>query len=118
MKFTNLVNPELDIDFKKEKYVELNDDNEKFKYILLLICQKLGKVIPQIFESMTDYIDILIPDNLLNESSFVNKIITEVPEENFNEVEIIGWLYQYYNQAEKDKAMAGRSAYNKKKSHM
>ena len=38
MKFTNLVNPELDIDFKKEKYVELKDDNEKFKYVLLLVC--------------------------------------------------------------------------------
>lgn len=114
MKFTNLINPDLDINFKKEKYVELKDADEKFKYILLLICQKLGKVIPQIFGSMTDYVDILIPDNLLNESGYVSKIINEVPEENYNKVEIIGWLYQYYNQAEKDKAMAGRSAYNKK----
>ena len=38
LKFTNLMNPELDIEFKKEKYAELKDDNEKFKYILLLIC--------------------------------------------------------------------------------
>ena len=50
MKFTNLVNPELDIDFKKEKYVELKDDNEKFKYVLLLVCKKLGNVIPQVFD--------------------------------------------------------------------
>lgn len=97
MKFTNLVNPELDIDFKKEKYVELKDDNEKFKYILLLVCKKLGRVIPQVFDGITDYIDILIPDNLLNESGFVNKIITEVSEENYEQVEIIGWLYQYWN---------------------
>lgn len=97
MKFTNLVNPELDIDFKKEKYVELNDDNEKFKYILLLVCRKLGRVIPQVFDGITDYIDILVPDNLLNESGFVNKLVTEVPVENYEQVEIIGWLYQYYN---------------------
>lgn len=102
MKFTNLVNPELDIDFKKEKYVELKDDNEKFKYILLLVCKKLGRVIPQVFDGVTDYIDILVPDNLLNESGFVNKIITEVPKENYEQVEIIGWLYQYYISEKKD----------------
>lgn len=113
MKFTNLVNPELDIDFKKEKYVELKDDNEKFKYILLLVCRKLGRVIPQVFDGVTDYIDILVPDNLLNKSGFVNKIITEIAEENYEQVEIIGWLYQYYNQAEKDRVMGDKNAYKK-----
>lgn len=113
MKFTNLVNPELDIDFKKEKYVELKDDNEKFKYILLLVCRKLGRVIPQVFDGVTDYIDILIPDNLLNESGFVNKIITEVPEENYEQVEIIGWLYQYYNKTEKDRVISAKKVYKK-----
>ena len=93
LKFTNLINPELDIEFNKEKYGELKNENEKFKYVLLLVCKKLGKVIPQVFDGKTDYIDILIPDNLLNDTGFVTKVITEVPEENFSEVEIIGWLY-------------------------
>ena len=96
LKFSNLINPDLDIDFKKEKYVELKNDNEKFKYILLLVCKKLGRVIPQVFDGITDYIDILIPDNLLNDTGFITKIINEVPEDNYNKVEIIGWLYQYY----------------------
>lgn len=96
LKFTNLMNPDLDINFRKEKYAELEDDNEKFKYVLLLICKKLGVVIPQVFDGVTDYIDILIPDNLLNDSGFVTKVINEVPEDNYNQVEIIGWLYQYY----------------------
>lgn len=113
MKFTNLVNPELDIGFEKERYVELKDDNEKFKYILLLVCKKLGRVIPQVFDGVTDYIDILIPDNLLNESGFVNKIITEVPEENYEHVEIIGWLYQYYNQTEKDRVFSSKNKFGK-----
>ena len=113
MKFTNLVNPELDIDFKKEKYVELKDDNEKFKYILLLVCKKLGRVIPQVFGGITDYIDILIPDNLLNDTGIVTKIINEVPEKNYNQVEIIGWLYQYYNQSEKDRVISAKKAYKK-----
>ena len=96
LKFSNLTNQELDINFNKERYVELKDDNDKFKYILLLVCKKLGKVIPQVFDGITDYIDILIPDNLLNDTGFITKIINEVPEENFKKVEIIGWLYQYY----------------------
>ena len=106
MKFTNLVNPELDIDFKKEKYAELKDDNEKFKYILLLVCKKLGRVIPQVFDGVTDYIDILIPDNLLNESGFVNKIVAEVPVENYEQVEIMGWIYQFYNSEKKDEVFS------------
>ena len=104
LKFTNLVNPDLDIDFKKEEYVELKDDNEKFKYVLLLVCSKLGRVIPQVFDGITDYIDILIPDNLLNDTGFITKVINEVPEENYNQVEIIGWMYQYYITEKKDTA--------------
>jgi len=107
LKFTNLTNPDLDINFKKEKYIELKNDNEKFKYILLLICKKLGQVIPQVFDGITDYIDILIPDNLLNDTGFINKIVKEVPESNYNEVEIIGWLYQYYNTEEFNKIYDG-----------
>lgn len=106
LKFTNLTNQDLDIDFKKEKYAELKTDNDKFKYVLLLVCKKLGKVIPQVFDGVTDYIDILIPDNLLNDTGFVNEIVKEVPEDNFNEVEIIGWLYQYYISEKKDEVFA------------
>lgn len=113
LKFTNLMNPELDIDFKKEKYAELKDDNEKFKYVLLLVCKKLGRVIPQVFNGVTDYIDILIPDNLLNDTGFVTKVINEVPESNYNQVEILGWLYQYYNQTEKDRVISAKKAYKK-----
>ena len=106
LKFTNLINPDLDIDFKKEKYIELKDENEKFKYVLLLVCKKLGRVIPQVFDGITDYIDILIPDNLLNDTGFITKIINEVPENNYNKVEIIGWLYQYYISEKKDMVFA------------
>lgn len=113
MKFTNLTNPDLDIDFKKEKYIEIKEDNKRFEYILLLICKKLGKVIPQVFDGITDYIDILIPDNLLNDSGYITKLITEVPEENYNQVEIIGWLYQYYNQIEKDRVISAKKTYKK-----
>ena len=113
MKISNLVNSELDIDFNKEYYSTIQDNNKRFEYILLLVCRKLGKVIPQVFDGITDYIDILIPDNLLNESGYISKLLKELPSENFNEVEIIGWLYQYYNQLEKDKVISAKKAYQK-----
>ena len=113
MKISNLINPDLDIEFNKEYYGTIQDNNKRFEYILLLVCKKLGKVIPQVFDGITDYIDILVPDNLLNESGYVTKILKDVSEENFVQVEIIGWLYQYYNQTEKDKAMAQNRAYKK-----
>ncbi len=113
LKFTNLTNPDLDIDFIKEIYAELKDEKNKFKYVLLLVCKKLGKVIPQVFDGITDYIDILIPDNLLNDTGFITKVIKDVPEENYNQVEIIGWLYQYYNQIEKDRVISAKKTYKK-----
>lgn len=113
MKFSNLINPDLDIRFEKEEYLKLKDTNEKFKYILLKICYKLGIIIPQIFGGHTDYIDVLLPDNLLNDSGFVNKLITDVPEDNFSNVEIIGWLYQFYISEKKDEVFVALKS-NKK----
>lgn len=101
-KFSILNSNELDINFNLEKYNNLSEEN-RYAYILSLICKKLGKVIPQVFDGITDYIDMLIPDNLLNDSGFITKLIKEVPEENFNDVEVIGWLYQYYISERKDK---------------
>ncbi len=113
MKISNLINPDLDIEFNKEYYGTIQDNNKRFEYILLLVCKKLGKVVPQIFDGVTDYIDILVPDNLLNDSGYVTKVLRDVSVENFEHVEIIGWLYQYYNTNEKNRVMTEKKNYNK-----
>ena len=103
MKISNLMNPDLDINFNKEYYGSIQDNNKRFEYILLLVCKKLGRVIPQVFDGVTDYIDILIPDNLLNESGYITNLLNDIPSNYFIEqVEIIGWLYQYYISEKKD----------------
>lgn len=96
LKFSNLINNQLDINFDPKKYSNLSNDNEKFKYVLLLVCEKLKKVFPDVFDGETDYIDLLIPENLLSETGFVSKLIKQIDESEFEKVEIIGWLYQYY----------------------
>lgn len=113
LKFSNLTNPELDINLNRDYYSKLTSEDDKFKYILNLVCDKLGSIIPQVFNGITDYIDLLVPDNMLVENGFVNNLITQVPSPNFNEVEILGWFYQYYNQTEKDRAMSQKSNYRK-----
>ena len=114
LKIGNLTNTGLDLKIDFDKYNKLINENEQFNYVLNLICNKLGTIIPQVFDGITDYIDLLLPENLLSDNGFVNKVIKEVPEGNFKEgVEIIGWLYQYYNQIEKDRAMSSKGVYKK-----
>lgn len=113
LKFSNLFNEQLDLNVNKEIYSSLNDENEKFKYILLLVCNKLKQVIPAVFDGVTDYIDLLIPEKMLSETGFITKLIRDLPEEDFAKVEIIGWLYQYYNQTEKDRVINAKQVYKK-----
>ena len=109
LKYSNLTNSHLDLNINLEYLDSLSNDNKKFEYILQVVVDKLKKVIPQVFGGITDYIDILIPSNLLNEGSFVHSVVKDIPINNFTKVEIIGWLYQYYNQTEKDRVISPKN---------
>jgi len=101
MTMSKLRETSLDIDYTKLS--EMNDQ-EKYKTIILAVVKKLGEAIPDVFDGDTENIDGLIPDNLLLPNG-LNDCILRLGEEQFKHTEIIGWLYQYYNQAEKDRAM-------------
>ena len=80
---------------------------ELYKYILIKQCNELGKIIPQMFEKIQDYTELLFPDNLLVEGSVIRKMVTDIDEEDWKEeVEIIGWMYQYYISEKKDEVFA------------
>ena len=80
---------------------------ELYKYILIKQCNELGKIIPQMFEKIQDYTELLLPDNLLVEGSVIRKMVTDINEEDWKEeVEIIGWMYQYYISEKKDEVFA------------
>lgn len=100
----NVLSMGLDID--KEVYYDLVDnasDNELYKYVLLTQCNYLSSKLDFLFESTNDYTELLLPDDLLDKGSFIKKLVKEIPEEDFKDVEIIGWLYQYYISELKDK---------------
>ena len=107
LKRNNLTNNSLDInvDIDIDKLEKITDINEKYEKVLLKLCEKMGKVLPQIFDGETDYIELLMPKNQLNVDSFLDKLLKEVPEDNFNDIEVIGWLYQYYITEEHEKTI-------------
>lgn len=83
------------------------DREEAYKYILVRQCNELGKIIPQMFEKISDYTELLLPDNILEEGSIIRKMVEDIEEENWKEeVEIIGWMYQYYISEKKDEVFA------------
>lgn len=97
----------LDIDgIDMEKVYALKNDNkndELFKYLVIVQCNALNPILPYMFQRIADYTELLFPDNLLREGSVVEQMVTTIPEEDWKDaVQIIGWLYQYYNTEKKD----------------
>lgn len=95
----------------REKIYNYQDNNETerlFKYIFIKQCNALGKIMPVMFEKIQDYTELLLPDNLLVEGSVIRDLINNIKEDDFkDQVEIIGWLYQYYISEKKDEVFNG-----------
>lgn len=104
----------LDFDgLDKEKIFELkdkSDDEELYKYLLIAQCNALSNELPKMFSKLENYTELLFPDNLLREGSVVEQMVTTIPEEDWqDQVQIIGWMYQYWNIEPKETAMKGKS---------
>lgn len=68
-----------------------------YKIILINLCNKLSSIMPNMFEKISDYTELLLPDHLYTEGGIINLLITGIDEEDFtDQVEVIGWLYQFY----------------------
>jgi len=84
-------------------YKEADQTEELYKYLLIVQCNALNKILPGMFQKISDYTEILLPDNLLREGSVIEQMITCIDEDDWKDaVQIIGWLYQYYNSEKKD----------------
>lgn len=77
---------------------DANDNDALFKYLIITQCNALSAILPGMFQKIDDYTELLFPDNLLREGSAIEQMIAMIPEEDWQDaVQIIGWLYQYYN---------------------
>ena len=111
---TDAIHVELD-GLDKQKvfdYIEENKQEELYKYLLMTLCNDMNQYLPDMFTSIKDYKTLLFPDNLLKEDSVLAKLITDIDEDSWtDQVQIIGWLYQYYIQMPKDELIHAKKQY-------
>lgn len=94
------------------KYIEDNNTEELYKYLLLTICNDMNQYLPDMFTSINDYKTLLFPNNLLKEDGVLARLVSDIDEDSWSDqVQIIGWLYQYYIQMPKDELIHAKKQY-------
>ncbi|NCC69284.1 MAG: SAM-dependent methyltransferase, partial [Clostridia bacterium] len=92
----------LDLDgLDKAKVSDLlnaNKTEELYRYLLLTQCNALNAALPEMFEKLGGYTEMLLPNNILKQDSVLARLVKDIDEEDWKDaVQIIGWMYQYYN---------------------
>ncbi|MGS7371785.1 BREX-1 system adenine-specific DNA-methyltransferase PglX [Klebsiella pneumoniae] len=77
-------------------------DEELYRELLLAQCHALHGAMPFLFEAVNDEIELVLPDNLTRTDSILRGLVDIIPEEDWEQVEVIGWLYQFYISEKKD----------------
>ena len=94
---------------RKDRVIDLkldgNKDSELYRLLLTAQCNALHKAMPFLFERIDDETELLLPDSLLHSDSLVRKLIDGIDEADWNAVEVIGWLYQFYISEKKDEVI-------------
>lgn len=101
-------------DYDKSEIVRLKTENqvdELFRLLFIRQCNALNAILPKLFEKTADYTELLLNVSVTDQDGVVYHLVHDIAEEDFNiekggQVEIIGWLYQYYNTEPKDEAFA------------
>ena len=82
--------------------MQAGDDEALFRCLFLAQCDELSSCIPGVFDRVGSAMELLLPDGLLRQDSVLDRLVTSIPEEDWEHVEILGWMYQYYNAEVKD----------------
>ncbi|MDD3543645.1 MAG: BREX-1 system adenine-specific DNA-methyltransferase PglX, partial [Petrimonas sp.] len=90
-----------------------NPDNEVYRMLLVAACNHLSHLFPFLFERIEDYTELLLPDDLTSPFSIVTDIVNGMAEEDCREVEIIGWLYQFYISEKNEELIQSKKTYKK-----
>lgn len=99
---------------EKAEVIYLKHENrvdECFRMLFIKQCNALNKILPKLFEKTADYSELLLNVSVTDQDGVVYHLVHDIEEDDFNiekggQVEIIGWLYQYYNTEPKDEAFA------------
>lgn len=115
----DLVTTPFDVDLtftdkEKQDIVQLKNENhldECFRLLFIKQCNALNEILPALFEKTADYTELLLNISAIDKEGVVSHLVNDIAEDDFNiekggQVEIIGWLYQYYNTEPKNEAFA------------
>ena len=110
---------------KVSEMLNANQTEELYRYLLLTQCNALNAALPEMFEKLGSYTEMLLPNNILKAESVIGKLVKDIPEIDFNiiavnedgvpngQVEILGWLYQHYISGPKDVLINAKKQYKK-----
>ena len=97
--------PGLDQAKVRELKLDGTKDEELYRELLLAQCHALHQAMPFLFEAVADESELLLPENLTKTDSLIRELVASVPDEDWDHIEIIGWLYQFYISEKKDQVM-------------
>jgi hypothetical protein len=108
-------NIESDLNLDRQRINDLLDGRtastdahtESYKLLLIAVCNHLNTAMPFMFERISDYSELLLPDDLLSDYSIVADIRNGMSDEDCQQEEIIGWIYQFYIADKKDEVFNG-----------
>ena len=106
----------IDLDIEAEivhQFEDNNDTNGLYRYLLIKQCNSLNDIMPFIFEKIADYTEILLPNDLLKEDSVIRNLVENIDNEDWQDVEIIGWIYQFYISEKKDEVFGSKGKVKK-----
>lgn len=114
LKNLGFVKSELKLDMVLcEEFKQQGKIEELFRYVLTKQCNALSDQLPMLFSSDMGYLDLLLPQSLLKGDTVITRLV-EIPEEAFlDEIEIIGWMYQFYISSKKDAVYASKKTITK-----
>ncbi|MGN1114515.1 MAG: BREX-1 system adenine-specific DNA-methyltransferase PglX [Oscillospiraceae bacterium] len=100
--------------YEQDRVIQLKDENkldELFRMLFIKQCNKLHDILPELFEKTDDYTELLLTISFTDKDGIVHHLVHDIDEDDFNidkegQIEIIGWLYQYYNTEPKDTVFA------------
>ena len=93
---------------KVSELLNANKTEELYRYLLLTQCNALNDALPEMFEKLDSHTEMLLPNNILKPDGVIGRLVTDIPEEDWKDaVQIIGWMYQYYNTEPKQAVFDG-----------
>ncbi len=102
---------------KKDEILQLKLDGQKdeelYRLLILAVCEGFHAQLPLLFPAVQEDLELLLPDMLLRSDSLLSWFVQGLPDEEWQEIEVLGWLYQYYISELKAEYMARKSAYKK-----